>query len=81
MRKILRMLKKYIRYSKKKETEADILLYFCSKLKELKPSHKRSLQMVNIYEQQLRMAKKAIDTLHEDIQYDFHLEIEDLKSL
>lgn len=81
VRKILRMLKKYIRYSKKKETEADILLYFCSKLKELKPSHKRSLQMVNIYEQQLRMAKKAIDTLHEDIQYDFHLEIEDLKSL
>ncbi|WP_420573251.1 hypothetical protein [Kordia sp.] len=79
LRKILRMLKKYIRYSKKKETEADILLYFCGKLKELKPSHKRSLQIVNIYEQQLRMAKKAVSTLHEDIQYDFHLEIEELQ--
>ncbi|EDP95798.1 hypothetical protein U8527_11795 [Kordia algicida OT-1] len=81
VRKILRILKKYIRYSKKKETEAEILLYFCLKLKELKPSHKRSLQIVNIYEQQLRMAKKAIEKLHEDLQYDFYLEIEDLQSL
>jgi hypothetical protein len=79
IRKILRLLKKYIRYSKKKETEADVLLYFCSKLKELKPSHKRSLQMINIYDRQLAMAKKAISTLHEDIQYDFILELENLE--
>ncbi|MBC8756279.1 hypothetical protein H2O64_16515 [Kordia sp. YSTF-M3] len=79
IRKILRLLKKYIRYSKKKETEADILLHFCGKLKELKPAHKRSLQIINIYDRQLAMAKKAISTLHEDIQYDFHLEIEELE--
>ena len=78
-RKILRMLKKYIRYSKKKETEAAVLLHFCSKLKELKPSHQRSVQMNNIYERQLGMAKKAIRTLHEDIQYDFNLELEELE--
>lgn len=29
IRKILRLIKKYIRYSKKKETEAAILLHFC----------------------------------------------------
>ena len=78
-RKILRLLKKYIRYSKKKETEAEILLYFCKKLQELKPAHKRSLQMVNIYERQLAMAKKAISTLHEDLQYDLILELEKLE--
>jgi hypothetical protein len=78
-RKILRMLKKYVRYSKKKETEAAVLLHFCGKLKELKPSHKRSLQMINIYDRQLAMAKKAISTLHEDIQYDFNLELEELE--
>ncbi|AXG71660.1 hypothetical protein KORDIASMS9_03917 [Kordia sp. SMS9] len=77
-RKILRLLKKYIRYSKKKETEAAILLHFCGKLKELKPSHQRSVQMNNIYERQLGMAKKAISTLHEDLQYDFQLMIEEL---
>ena len=65
-------------YSKKKETEAELLLYFCLKLQELTPRHRSSLQIVNIYERQLGMAKKAIATLHEDLQYDFHLMIEEL---
>lgn len=78
-RKILRLLKKYIRYSKKKETEADILLYFCSKLIQLKPAHKKSQQMINIYERQLTMVRKAIASLHEDLQYDFNLELEKLE--
>ena len=81
VRKILRLLKKYIRYSKKKETEAALLLYFCSKLKELKPRHQQNLQIHNMYERQLIMAKKAIATLHEDLQYDFHLELEELNDL
>lgn len=80
LRKILRNIKKYIRYSKKKETEAALLLHFCSKLKELKPRHQQNLQINNMYERQLTMAKKAISTLHEDLQYDFQLEIEELKS-
>ena len=78
-RKILRLIKKYIRYSKKKETEADILLYFCTKLRQLKPAHKRSQQMINIYERQLTMVRKAISSLHEDLQYDFNLELEKLE--
>ena len=36
MRKILRNVKKYIRYSLKKETEVELLLYFCQKLKDFK---------------------------------------------
>ena len=30
LRKILKNIKKYIRYSKKRETEAALLLHFCS---------------------------------------------------
>jgi len=78
-RKILRLIKKYIRYSKKKETEAELLLYFCAKLKTLKPAHKRSQQMINMYERQLLMAKKAISFLHEDLQYDYNFELEELE--
>ena len=79
-RKILRGIKKYIRYSKKKETEAELLLHFCSKLKELRPSYKKSQQMINMYDKQLSMAKKAISTLHEDLQYDLNLEVEQLEN-
>lgn len=79
-RKILRVIKKHIRYSKKKKTEADILLYFCTKLKKLKPAHIRSQQMINMYERQLIMVKKAISTFHEDLQYDYNLELEKLEN-
>ena len=38
IRKILRLLKKYIRYSQNKETEVELLLYFSRKLKQFSPS-------------------------------------------
>lgn len=78
VRKILRQVKRYIRYSKKPETEAEILIHFCKTLSNLKPSYKRNKVLVNSYETQLRMAKKAISKLHEDLQYDFKLMLEEL---
>lgn len=37
IRKILRNVKKFIRYSQNKETEVELLLSFCEKLKNSKP--------------------------------------------
>ena len=45
VRKILRNVKKFIRYSQNKETEVELILYFCKKLKDFKPSIKRNLQL------------------------------------
>lgn len=78
VRKILTITKKFIRYSKKKETEVELLLHFCFKLKNLKPSIKRSPRLTNTLERQIIMIEKAIATLHEDLQYDYKLELEDL---
>lgn len=78
VRKILSLTKKYIRYSKKKETETELLLYFCKKLKELKPSIKRSTRLQNVFDTQVRMIRKAIEKLHEDLQYDYELELNNL---
>lgn len=77
-RKILKNVKKYIRYSQKKETEVELLLYFCEKLRDFKPSIKRSTQLQNMYNRQILLAKKTIDKLHEDLQYDYNLMLEDL---
>ncbi|KAA5825724.1 hypothetical protein FPF71_07380 [Algibacter amylolyticus] len=77
-RKILRNVKKFIRYSQKKETEVELLLYFCQKLKDFKPSIKRSTQLQNMYNRQILLAKKSIAKLHEDLQYDFNLMLEEL---
>ena len=77
-RKILSLTKKFIRYSKKKETETELLLYFCKKLRDFKPSIERSQRLQNVFDSQVRLIKKAIEKLHEDLQYDYQLELNDL---
>ena len=74
----LTAIKKYIRYSKKKETEAELLLYFCKKLKDFRPSIQRSTRLQSIFDTQVRMIKRVIEKLHEDLQYDFQLELDEL---
>lgn len=78
VRKILSQTKKYIRYSKKKETETALLLHFCKQLTMLTPSIKRSQRLQNIFDTQIRMIEKAMEKLHEDLQYDFQLELNTL---
>ncbi|WP_233883393.1 hypothetical protein [Tenacibaculum piscium] len=77
-RKILTSTKKYIRFSKKKETEVELLLHYCIKLKNLKPSIKNSPRLQNILTTQVKLIEKIVATLHEDLQYDYHLELEKL---
>jgi len=79
VRKILRMVKKYIRYSKKKETEASLLIYFCKTLQNEYPTYKRSISLKNLLNRQIGMAKKAVATLHEDLHFDFIQELEMLE--
>lgn len=78
VRKILRLIKKYARYSLKKETEIELLLYFCHKLNDFTPSIESNVTLMKIYERQITTIKKLIKTLHEDLQYDYNLELEEL---
>ncbi len=80
VRKILRQTKRFIRYSKKKETEAELLIYFCKELSKMRPSYKRNTVLTNTYNKQLELAQKAIVKIHEDLQYDFNLMIQELES-
>jgi hypothetical protein len=79
VRKILRELKKYIRYSPVKETEVEILLYFCATLKDFTPSIKRNVTLTNLYKRQLEFIKKKVLLLHEDLQYDYSIELHALE--
>lgn len=78
VRKILKNTKKYIRYSLNKETEVELLLYFCKKLKAMKPSISRNTTLTNIYNRNIEAITKKVLKLHEDLQYDFNLELEDM---
>ena len=78
VRKILTLTKKFIRYSQKKETEVELLLYFCKKLKNFTPSIKKSVRLQNVYNRQVESIQKTLKTLHEDLQYDYQVELDEL---
>jgi len=81
VRKILRIIKKFARYSLKKETEVELLLYFCQKLHTFEPSIYNNVTLTNIFNRQILLIEKIVKTLHEDLQYDFHLKITELNDL
>jgi len=81
IRKVLKDIKKYIRYSKKKETEVELLLHFCKCLKNIMKTLRRSKVLTGIYDRQLEMATKRIKLLHEDLQYDYNQEVASLSQV
>ena len=78
IRKILKQTKIYIRYSGNKVTEIELLLYFCECLNKLKPSIFNNTTLTNIYERQITAIQKKTSALHEDLQFDYTLRIEEL---
>jgi hypothetical protein len=71
LRKILRMVNKYTRYSGLVIVEIELLTYFCSLMKTLDISINDNQVLLNIYQNQLKKINKAITSLHEDLQYDY----------
>ena len=78
IRKILRLVNKYSRYSASKQTEVELLIYFCKKLKSSGIPLNKNPALKKLYENQLAKVKKLMVGLHEDIQYDLTRELEDL---
>ena len=78
IRSILNHTKKYIRYSQSKETELELLIYFCQKLNAFKPSIHRNRKVETLYYRLVEECKKKTSLLHEDLQYDYFRELEEL---
>lgn len=71
VRKVLRMVSKYARYSGEKTTEIELLLYFCHSLKHSGIKMHQSTALTNLYQAQLKKISKLLPALHEDLQYDY----------
>ena len=80
IRKTLRLVTKQIRFSGKKETEVEVLIFFCEQLMTLDIQMKESKVLMNLFENQVKKIEKAISGLHEDLQYDYSMQIHHLKS-
>jgi hypothetical protein len=78
LRKILRLTNKFIKYSGSKQTEIELKLYFCSKIKKSRIPIDTSLVLSNLYNREIEKIESAISKLHEDLQYDYQQELESL---
>jgi len=78
LRKILRITNKHIRYTHSKQAEAELLIYFCQKLKNSGIRFETSTVLMNLYQGQLKKINAAIAGFHEDLQYDYLKEVKKL---
>ena len=80
IRKILRNTKKNIRYSKKKQTEVELILFYCNRLKNLSPPISKSIPLTRIFEREILRVEKIVTKLDADLQYDYGNEIEIIRN-
>ena len=78
LRKILRITNKHIRFTASKAIEAELLIYYCMRLKKSGLKFQESQVLLNMYNQQRKKIHTAIESLHEDLQFDFRKSIEEL---
>jgi len=81
IRKALRLATKQIRFSGIKQTEVEILLFFCQSLIELNLPLRDSKVLLNLLLNQVKKIEKALSTLHEDLQYDYQHSVEKIKAV
>ena len=78
LRKIVRVINKYARYSNEKQTELELRLFFCLQLKESGIPISRNAIIRNIYDGQLKKINLLLSALHEDLQYDYKRQVESI---
>ena len=76
LRKVLRVLTKYSKYMGDKALTAEILIYFCMKLKDSGIPYRKSPLIVNLYNQQINKINSLVSALHEDLQQDYIRDLE-----
>jgi hypothetical protein len=78
LRKILRFASKQIKYSGIPQTEIELRVYFCTRVKEAKVPLTEGTVLGNLYQQQLKKIETVLNKLPEDIQADYQREIESI---
>jgi hypothetical protein len=78
LRKVLRGTLKHIRYIGSAPAEVELLAYFLRKIRVSRIPVSESPVLSNLYRQQLRKVHAAMETLHEDLQFDYRRLVKEL---
>ena len=78
LRKILRSISKYSKFTTQKESEVEMLLHFVKQMNERGFPMLRMKAVTSLYEVQVAKVSKLVDLLHEDLRFDYRKELEAL---
>jgi len=76
LRKILRYANRQIKYSGIAQTELELRIFFCEKIKEAEIPLVAGTVLFNLYQQQLKKIDGVLDKLPEDYQVDYANDIQ-----
>lgn len=71
LRKILRYINRHIKYSNRDETDLELRIYFCEKIKQAKIPLRESAVLLNLYQGQVKKINAVLAKLPEDLQSDY----------
>ena len=71
LRRIVKLANRFIKYSDDPETPVQILLFLCQEMQSLRVNFSRSVSLANILAATKNKLLKHIETLHEDLQYEY----------
>jgi hypothetical protein len=75
LRKILRIINKYIKYIGDKGVAAELHIYFCRKLKASRIPIEKSARLTNLKAGEIKKIRSLVNSLHPDLQYDYLKEL------
>jgi len=78
LRKILKAIAKYSKYTSTKESEVEMLLSFCKNLNDSGIRFRSNKGSSNLYEQQLKKLNLLIEQVHEDLRFDYKKQLDQL---
>ena len=76
LRKILRIANRQIKYSGIRQTELEVRIFFCTKMKDAHIPRQHGSVLFNLYQQQLKKINAVLEKLPEDIQGDYQREVD-----
>lgn len=76
---IRRKLNKNLKLSKDKTIHIELIIFFCQNLKDYGYLQFHHPVITNLFDIQIGKAQKLIEKLHEDLQYDYQLILDELK--
>ncbi|WP_137403766.1 hypothetical protein [Echinicola rosea] len=75
-----RKLNKYLKFTKDKTVQLELIAYFCKALISYKYLEFDHQVIQNLYDLQVSKIQKIVSTLHPDLQFDYQLLVEEVES-